>query len=533
MSTARPNILLVVIDCARADKWVGAGRGTVTPNVDRLCRAGATFPTTITEKSCTTPSFSTLLTGLYSPRHGVHLVWGYRLPEGVPMLTDVLSGAGYHNYAEVTGPLLREMGLARGFEGYEFRAPCDYLHTAWGEKFIERLRTDHYRKPWFLMLHLWELHPDRQVAPEHDRPEFGQDRYERAVSSLDYQLGRVFDAVGDDAVIILTGDHGEKTEAETYREGTAVDYARKLLGVDEAAGMSPFNVAGWAGPSVLQQFYGQCVPLMKDVNLRDARRRPAFGRWARLRDRLRLLRLTPMLYLHDLFKLAAPLKLTALLERRGLLDEKRARSKVDRLTRSVGKDQLLDMHMRMWINSYKKNLREGHIIHVYDCLVRVPLVIRWRGRLTGGAVYNRMIRQPDIMPTLLDLLGIARDRVGDVDGRSLRPLIEGEPWEALPAYLSLTGLPGDLELRGVRTEEYKYTFGPENPELPEELYDLRDDPGEICNLAASDPERCAELRRLANSLLPAAGQATAEFMTVSQEEQRLVEKHLQQLGYLE
>ena len=31
-----PNILLVVIDCARSDTWLGAGRFARTPNVDRL-----------------------------------------------------------------------------------------------------------------------------------------------------------------------------------------------------------------------------------------------------------------------------------------------------------------------------------------------------------------------------------------------------------------------------------------------------------------------------------------------------------------
>ncbi len=529
----RPNILLVVADCARSDKWVGPGRTTITPNVDRLSRQGITFPTAITEKSCTTPSFATLLTGLYSPRHGVHLIWGYRLPDQVSMLTDVLAELGYHNYAEVSGPLVPEMGLARGFEHYEYRAPCDYLHTAWGRRFVDRLRGGYYREPWFLMLHLWELHPGRQVSPEHDRPQFGRDGYERAASSLDAQLGRVFEAAGDDAMILFTGDHGEKTEAETYREGTAVDYARRLLGVDDGAGMVPFNVAGWAGPSVLQQLYSQCAPLMKDVSLRDARRRPLFGRWARLRDRLRLLRLTPMLYVQDLVKLAAPLQLTDLLKRRGLLDETRARAKVDRLARSIGRDRLFDMHMRMWINSYKNNMREGHIIHVYDFLVRVPLVIRWRGKLPAGEVHSRMIRQPDILITVLDLIGLDRSRFGEIDGRSFRPLIDREPWEPLPAYLSVSGLPADLELRGVRTEDYKYTYGPANPELPEELYDLRCDPGETRNLAASQPRRCAELRQLATSLLPPADESPIELMAISADQQQRVEKHLQELGYLE
>ncbi len=530
-----PNILLVVVDCGRSDKWLGPGRTTVTPNVDELAARGVAFPTTITEKSCTTPSFSTLLTGLYSPRHGVHLVWGYRLGQHVPMLTHVLAGRGYHTYAEVSGPLLPEMGLDRGFEVYDYRAPCDYLHTSWGDRFCERVRTGHYRSPWFIMLHLWELHPERQVLGDHASSESGRDEYERAISSLDAQLGRVFDAVGDDTMIVLTSDHGEKTEAETYRPGTAVAYACDLLGIDQAEGMAPFEIAKWAGPSVLQQLYSQATPLMKTLRLRDLARKPVYSRWTRLRDRLRLLRLTPVVYLHDLFALGAPLKLTAMLKRRGLLSEDRARPKVERFVRSLGQDDLLDMHLRMWINSYKRNQLEGHMVHVYDFLVRIPLVICWPGRLPVGVVHERMVRQPDILPTVLDLIGVepGQKGVGDVDGRSFKPLIDGGDWQPQPAYLSVSGLPADLEIRGVRTEDHKYTYGPENPELPQELYDLRADPGEEHNLAGDDPERCAALRELASSLRPANGDAPVEMMTIDADQQEQIEERLRDLGYLE
>jgi arylsulfatase A-like enzyme len=533
MTVERPNILLIVTDCARSDHWLGPGRNAVTPNLDHLVAGGVSFPTTIVEKPCTTPSFATLLTGLYSPRHGVHLVWGYRLPKQVPLLTEVFAAHGYHTYAEVSGPLLPEMGLDRGFETYTYRAPCDFLHTAWGDQFIERLRTGHYRPPWFILLHLWELHPDRYVAPAYNRPQFGTNEYERAISSLDAQLGRVFTATGDDTLIAFTGDHGEKTTAESYREGTAVDYARKLLGIDKAEGMVPSGVSRWAGPSVLQELYGQCVPLMRRVRLREARWKPSFSRWTRLRDRLRLLRLRPSIFLHDLLALGTPLKLTEMLRKRGLLDPARAREKVERFSRTLGQRRLLDMHMRMWINSYKRNIQEGHIIHVYDFLVRVPLVLHWPGHLPAGAVRSRMVRQPDILPTILDLLGVDREELGDIDGRSFKPLIENQPWQPEPAFLSVSGTPADLEIRGVRTQDYKYTFGPENDELPQELYDLRTDPGETRNLANRNQDLCAELRALANRFVPVDGQPPLEEIALTPTDQRRVEKHLQELGYLE
>ncbi len=532
MSASRPNILLVVVDCARSDKWLGAGRYVRTPNLDRLASESVALPNTIVEKSCTTPSFTTLLTGRYSPRHGVHLVWGYRLPDDVPLLSASLAKAGYHTYAEVTGPLLPDMGLSRGFESYHYRAPCDHLHTAWGDGFIERLRGGAYRGPWFILLHVWELHPHRVIAPHCETPEAGRNAYERAITSLDEQLPRLFEAAGEDCVILFTGDHGEKTSHERYPADSAVEYSRRVLGVDTATGMTPFSVAKWAGPAALQELYGRSTPRLRQVRLSELRERIDFSSGSRWRDRLRLLWLTPMLYLHDLLALGAPVRLTRMLHRRGLLDPNRARRAVERLEQRVGQDRLFDMHLRMWINSYKLNYEEGHMVHVYDYLVRVPLLIRWPARLPRGASLPAMVRQPDVLPTLLDLLGVPHPALAPNDGRSFRALFEGRAYDPPPAFVSVSGCPMDLEIRGVRTADWKYTYGPHNAELPAELYDLRSDPGETRNLARELPDRCDELRAVSDSLAEPAS-ATVTYQTLDSGVEPEVEQRLRALGYIE
>ncbi len=139
---------------------------------------------------------------------------------------------------------------------------------------------------------------------------------------------------------------------------------------------------------------------------------------------------------------------------------------------------------------------------VHDFLTRVPLVLRWAGHLPAGAVHTRMVRQVDILPTLMDLVGIDREHLGPIEGRSFLPLIEGREWQPAPAFQSVSGVLEDLEVHGVRTEEFRYTYGPYNPDLPEELYDLRTDPHERRNLAAAQPDRCRLLRDLTDWLCP-------------------------------
>ncbi|MFO0837724.1 MAG: sulfatase-like hydrolase/transferase [Phycisphaerae bacterium] len=531
--TQRPNILLVVADCARSDKWLGPGRTFKTPNVDRLAARGVSFPNTITEKACTTPCFASLLSGLYSPRHGVHLVWGYRLRASVPLLTDALRAQGYRTYAEVTGPLLEEMGLARGFDEYRYRAPCDYLDTRWGEEFRARLRGEGFSGPWFILLHLWELHWKRRVPREFDRPEFGRDAYERATSALDAQIGALLDCVDDDTIVAFTGDHGEKTASETYPPGGAVDYARRLLGVSGESGLRTDHVAYWAGPSVLQQLYGVGAPNLRDVRLRE--RPPAVhgGVWAAFRDRMSIYFFTPFLFVHDLLAINSPLRQTRMLRRRGLLDERVAGAKVGWFRRLFGARRAADLQLRMWMNTYRQHIDEGHMVHVYDFLVRVPLVIAGPG-LPRGMTVDRMVRQVDILPTLVDLAGVVANKssAAPPDGRSLTPLIRGAAWDGQPAFLSVSGIPADLELRGVRTETHKFTCGPHNPELPVELYDLRGDPHERRNIAADHGELCAELRATAESLARDGVAETPLPESYDAQQQATIERRLQELGYL-
>ena len=86
----------------------------------------------------------------------------------------------------------------------------------------------------------------------------------------------------------------------------------------------------------------------------------------------------------------------------------------------------------------------------------------------------------------------------------------------------------DLEIRGVRTETHKYTFGPHNPELPEELYDLGPDPAEETNIVGQRPGLRDELRTLANSFVDGAAEPLDE-MTAD----RQVAGRLRELGYIE
>jgi arylsulfatase A-like enzyme len=121
----------------------------------------------------------------------------------------------------------------------------------------------------------------------------------------------------------------------------------------------------------------------------------------------------------------------------------------------------------------------------YEESIRVPLVVSGPG-LTGE-VNDELVINADIAPTLLDLAGAPV--AANVHGSSLVPLLRGQQTDWRSSFLYEAPIPalGSWPLFAVRTREWKYiqTYDPEDRSGPafEELYDLRDDPHEMTNLA--------------------------------------------------
>jgi arylsulfatase A-like enzyme len=232
-SLDQPNVFLLVIDSLRADAVFGDR--VRTPNIDALASCGAAFSQCVATSTTTTPSFSSLLTGCYPPKHGVRGLQGYRLSASLVTMAEAFSAAGYQTHAEVTGPLLPETGVLRGFDDARHRQAYRVPFFGWREQVVERMSS--YVRPWFMLLHIWEVH-----RPYRSPPDFAKrkDRagYEAAVAATDDWLRPVFEAAGDDALVVVTGDHGEDYP-ETHLGFQLVRAARVLRRTSKVARWSP------------------------------------------------------------------------------------------------------------------------------------------------------------------------------------------------------------------------------------------------------------------------------------------------------
>ncbi len=129
----------------------------------------------------------------------------------------------------------------------------------------------------------------------------------------------------------------------------------------------------------------------------------------------------------------------------------------------------------------------------YEGGLRIPLIVRWPGKIDRGRTTNHLSYFPDIMPTLADLAGLPNP--SHTDGYTLTPTLLGRDvvnheqrryrymyWE-------------DLKSRAVRMGPWKAI----QPDLDTlwELYHLDHDIEELNDIASERPEMLMKLKQFA------------------------------------
>lgn len=182
---------------------------------------------------------------------------------------------------------------------------------------------------------------------------------------------------------------------------------------------------------------------------------------------------------------------------------------------------------------------KDHGFHVFDYLVKVPLILVGENTFPKNRVIQDQVRQVDICPTLIDVLELKTSEDVQFHGRSLLPLIKGEKLEEIPAYCETVGwhaLRRKFERRkvlvGIRTSRYKFAYAPYNKDIPEELYDLWNDPEEKRNIRKMQTRLAEELKQKIISIQAEKLGLETSVRRMSREEEEKMQKRLRDLGYM-
>ncbi|MFW5857062.1 MAG: sulfatase-like hydrolase/transferase [Planctomycetota bacterium] len=429
----RPNILFFLCDQLRAFE-VGCYGGTHvrTPNMDRLAAEGTRFVHAVSNNPICTPARSIMLSGEYS-RTCTGMLGNVHdnppNPERVrlvdPTLPETLREAGYRTALVGKWHVDPQPRLV----GFDRTVYPDFEHTYYGQRY-----WDETGRSWTVD----DFGPDYELATleafldePRDEPFF-----------VFHNIGQPHQPIGP----------GHMPERYT----TMYDPARVPLRPNVPDELDPDNARHWYNIYTSAAYFWRHVAgqAQDPADLVD----DAFS----IRDLTALYCGATTLvddYLGHVLKA---------LEQRGLLE-----NTILVFTSDHGDN--LGSHGRF----NKAALIEESI--------RIPLLVRDPRAPDGIAADGGVASLVDVLPTLLDLAGVAAPDC--VQGTSLAPVVRGEPGAVLPdaACIETHGVVGirtATHLLGIGFDEASRTAA----DAPALFYDLERDPFELANLAATDEE---------------------------------------------
>jgi arylsulfatase A-like enzyme len=134
---------------------------------------------------------------------------------------------------------------------------------------------------------------------------------------------------------------------------------------------------------------------------------------------------------------------------------------------------------------------------LYEGGIRVPAIVRWKGKIEPGTQSVRITGFEDWMPTLLELIGPGETIPENIDGISFAPTLLGEKQKPRPfLYREFPAYGGQQSIRIGPWKGIRRGLKSREPDLHIELYDLEQDIGETRDVSADHPEIIDRMKRL-------------------------------------
>lgn len=476
MSRRRPNILMLCTDQQRYDSLgVTGARAALTPNLDRLAGEGALFTNTYVQNPICSPSRASLFTGQYVRNHGL---WanGVSMPANKKMFTRALADTGYDCGMIGKQHLSACEGWqteARFDDGYSvFEWAHDPIHRSWQNAYHAWLRREHPA----IYTHLFpdEGDPANAGAGNQAKGATPADTVPVEAHFTRWVAERTIDFIeterdADEPFFLIANffdPHHPFGAPKEYRDridDALVDppHIREGELASKPGVQSEYSVKSYAG----------AVPGYQDY--------------------------TP----EEIHELRANFHAMV-----AFIDDE-----VGRILAALEASGLAENTLVVFTSDHGEMLGDHGILlkgpMLYDACTRVPLIMRWPGRIPAGTVVDELVQWIDLPATFLDVASCPA--MPTCQGASLMTLIAGtaQNWRdfALCEYRdSGHGAHPPVMTTMLRHGDWKLVVWHGDPAAGRaregELYNLAADPHEFDNLY-DDPAHAADRARLKVRLL--------------------------------
>jgi arylsulfatase A-like enzyme len=423
------NVVFIVIDTLRADRLSCYGYPQPTsPRLDRLAAEGVRFEHAIVQKSKTSPSVASLLTGTYPHTHGIVTSSSW-LPDEAVTLPEILDDAGW-----TTAAFVANSGVSATFNFHQGFRTHVQVKKREGGNHAERVSRhvlpwleENHAEPFFLYVHYIDPHSPYD-PPEPFRGRFTGDDLYAPFRDVRLPIGETFTRMIFEKAVIDDG---------------ATELALYLARYDEEIAYVDAEV-------------GRLLATLKELGREE--------------------------------------------------------------------DTLVVFTSDHGESLYEHEIYFNHGLYAYEDNIRVPLVLRYPPALESGRVEEDVVESIDLMPTILEMLGLPPHP--EVEGQSLVALLLGAGDARPRSAFAEGGYDKENLIRAIRTRNWKLIFNPKGADLHAdpfrarillsptrtrtllnavhggpgstarwELYDVSEDPAEEVNLVERRPEVFASLQR--------------------------------------
>ena len=206
----KANVIFLLIDDLRLDKFYGKNRTGYTPNIDLLLKKSVFFNSAISSADGTFASMGSIFTSQYPSSTGI--TWANNHSKARKFFENIrLTGYELHS----TFPdydFFRT--ISKSFE----QENCDIVDVKKGlfdgisETINQHIKIKKMKSPWFYYIHLMDMHLQRSIHKKFNSSVYGKTAYERKIALIDSWLSDLFELIDlDNTLLIITSDHGEYT----------------------------------------------------------------------------------------------------------------------------------------------------------------------------------------------------------------------------------------------------------------------------------------------------------------------------------
>lgn len=474
------NVVLFMVDQLSA-KWLEVAiENNICPldNIKALMSRGTYFKNTITSNAVCCPTRATIATGMTTRAHGV-LENGYKLDPSLPTFMKSLQEVGY------TTGMLGKLHLAPHFEGFypNYKAyGFDMTHITEdgrGGEWLDWVRDNYPQHFDNVLATIWPMH-----IPEYEHYGKSGENLKERIEQVSEKFQWETDEYPQNSHFAYAQPFPKPVCQTEWITSHALDFLRGVnpdkplfAQISYVQPHSPFNVPG----EYLSKVDESKIPEALEAEWITDPFTPKYFK-SHHKAEIPNPSYARKCYFADLCHLD---------EQLGKIIECLKETKRYETTNII----FLSDHGELLGDHGCYGKEERH----YDACIRVPLIITGPG-LQQGKVCDEMVQHEDICPTILEMAGtqlplmphqgpylkIQEDKKHMFYGKSLIDICQGKQ-EVIrrAAYSESFNKIDSIEYtdwaRTVRTQQFRYTYYADKS--GEQLFDLKNDPGEQQNLA--------------------------------------------------